>query len=126
MKADELKKDRIKIKLATELHGYIETMVKPIKVNGELFAIHPFLCYNGKLSNTNLAITDLNTGFMITDRVINKNLPMVAMLVSDVLKVWDKYIEERNKKPVLNILTEAQKKKIVDLGELTISKAEES
>lgn len=125
MKADELKKDRIKIKLASEPYGYVEAMVKPIKVNGELFAIHPFVCYNGKPSKTNLAITDLNTGFMITNRVINKNLPMVAILVSDVLKVWDKYIEVRNQKPVLNILTEAQKKKIVDLGELTISKAEE-
>lgn len=125
-----LKKDRIKFLIRTS-NGYETTLAKVVKVNGRLYAIHGFFNSRKKFSSSILTLSEFTTGRKIDDFVINKNIPIIGLMVQTIVQIertnnLDEVIKQF---PSVNKLTDKTEKKVYDLGnwkikdnELTLEK----
>lgn len=121
----ELKKDRIKFLIHTS-NGYETTLAKIVKVNGRLYAIHGFFNSHKKFSSNILTLSEFTTGRKIDDFVINKNIPIIGLMVATIIKVertnnLDEVIKQF---PSVNKLTDKTEKKVYDLGNWEIKNNE--
>lgn len=113
----ELKKDRIKFLIHTSI-GYETTLAKVVKVNGRLYAIHGFFHNRKKFSSNILTLSEFTTGRKIDDFVVNKNIPVIGLMVQTIVQVeqtnnLDEVIKQF---PSVNKLTDKTEKKVYDLG----------
>lgn len=121
MKNSDLKKDRIKIKIHSS-NGFIDVLAKIIKVNDRLYAIHGCLYGHKQFSKNVLTLTEFTTGKKIDDFVINKNVPVIGLIVQTIVQVertnnLDEVIKQF---PSVNKLTDKTEKKVYDLGKISI------
>lgn len=121
----ELKKGRIKFLIHTS-NGYETTLAKVVKVNGRLYAIHGFFNSHKKFSSSILTLSEFTTGRKIDDFVINKNIPIIGLMVQTIVQIerTNNFDEAIKQFPSINKLTNKTEKKVYDLGSWVIKNNE--